>query len=264
MFLISALVLGLVGSFHCVGMCGPIAVALPVSNKNWLSRISGTFLYNIGRAITYGVMGAVFGILGEGIQLGGFQKWVSIAMGTIMILSVIFPVLFRNTKLLDQYIYGYVDRLKEYIGPLFKNSSLGSLFIIGLLNGLLPCGLVYVALAGAIATGGVLSGSLYMFVFGLGTLPMLALVTLAGNVISGQFKSSINKLIPFVIVIIGALFILRGLQLGIPYLSPPEKKLHIKSVQDTDDARGCCGDGKETKSHTIPFFSGGSIIQMPY
>lgn len=264
MFLISALVLGLVGSFHCVGMCGPIAVALPINSKSWLSKLSGTFLYNIGRAITYGVMGAVFGVLGEGIQLGGLQKWVSIAMGAIMILSVVFPVLFRNTRLLDQYIYGYVDRLKEYIGPLFKNSSLGSLFIIGLLNGLLPCGLVYVALAGAIATGGVMSGSLYMFIFGLGTLPMLALVTLAGNVISGQFKSSINKLIPYVIVIIGALFILRGLQLGIPYLSPPEKKLHIKSVQDPDDARGCCGNGKEMNSLTIPFFSGGRIIQMPH
>ena len=258
MYLVSALVLGLIGSFHCVGMCGPIAVALPINNQSWFSRISGTFLYNIGRAITYGVMGAVFGVLGEGIQLGGLQKWVSIIMGIIMILSVVFPFLFRNTRLLDQYIYGYVDKLKAYLGPLFKNSSLVSLFFIGILNGLLPCGLVYVALAGAIATGGVLSGSLYMFIFGLGTLPMLAVVTLAGNVISGRFKSAVNKLIPYIIVLIGALFILRGLQLGIPYLSPPEKKLHINKDGGHSMQHG--GANKEMKNTIAPFISGGSII----
>jgi sulfite exporter TauE/SafE len=261
MYIVSALVLGLIGSFHCVGMCGPIAVALPIGNDSWYRRLSGTFLYNIGRAITYAVMGAVFGVLGEGIQLGGLQKWVSIAMGVIMILSVVFPVLFRNTKLLDQYIYGYVDRLKASLGPLLRNSSLGSLFLIGLLNGLLPCGLVYVALAGAIATSGVASGALYMFVFGLGTLPMLSLVTLLGNVITGRFKSAVNKMIPYVVVLIGLLFILRGLQLGIPYLSPPEKKLHIKTEQDSTSNRGCCGSDKKMKSTlSFPVFSAGRLI----
>jgi len=241
----TALVLGLIGSFHCIGMCGPIAVALPVSNKSWGLKISGTLLYNLGRALTYGMMGAVFGVLGEGIQLGGLQSWVSITMGIIMIISVVFPVLFRNISVFDRYIYGYVDKLKQYLAPLFKNSSLESLFIIGLLNGLLPCGLVYVALAGAIATGGVASGALFMFVFGLGTLPMLAVVTLLGNVISGRFKSFVNKMIPYVIVIIGALFILRGLNLGIPYISPPEKKLHIPAKDSSDGNRGCCGNGKQ-------------------
>jgi len=177
MYLLAALVLGLLGSFHCVGMCGPIAIMLPINNNNWFSRLSGTFLYNIGRAITYGVLGAVFGLLGEGISLGGFQQWVSIIMGVLMILSVVFPILFRNTAILDKYIYGYVDRLKTSFLPLFNNKSLLSLLVIGLLNGLLPCGLVYVALAGAIASGGVFSGAMYMFVFGLGTLPMLSLIT---------------------------------------------------------------------------------------
>ena len=260
MFITTALILGLLGSFHCVGMCGPIAVALPINNQSWWSRIAGTFLYNIGRAITYAALGAVFGVLGEGIQLGGFQSWISIAMGLIMIISVLFPVLFRNTRLLDKYIYGYVNKLKMYLRPLLKNSSLGSLFVIGLLNGLLPCGLVYVALAGAIATGGVVSGALFMFVFGLGTLPLLAFVTLAGNIISGSFKSKINKLIPLVIVIIGALFILRGLNLGIPYISPPAKKLHIQQDIDTSGSRGCCGSGKQMNSSSFQLLSGGKLI----
>ena len=253
MVFLSALILGLVGSFHCVGMCGPIAVALPINSSTWFTRITGVLLYNIGRTVTYGVMGAVFGVLGEGIQLGGFQRWVSIAMGAIMILTVVFPFLFKNTELFNKYIYGYVDKLKNSIGPLFSNSSFGSLFIIGLLNGLLPCGLVYVALAGAIASGGVASGSLYMFIFGLGTLPMLAVVSLAGNLITGGFKSKINKLIPYVIVLIGALFILRGLQLGIPYVSPPEKVMHINSEADSTGVRGCCGNGKQMNNTFSPF-----------
>lgn len=254
MIFISALLMGLVGSFHCIGMCGPIAIALPINSNSWLSRLLGTLLYNLGRAITYALMGAVFGVLGEGIQLGGFQSWVSITMGIIMILSVLFPVLFRNTAFLNKYIYGYVSRLKSLLGPLLKSRSLGSLFIIGLLNGLLPCGLVYVALAGAIATGSVSSGAMFMFVFGLGTAPLLAVVTLLGNVISGSFKSKINKLIPVVIMIIGTIFILRGLNLGIPYISPPAKKLNIPLESDTTGSRGCCGSAKEMKMNTLQLF----------
>ncbi|MDA3907380.1 MAG: sulfite exporter TauE/SafE family protein [Bacteroidales bacterium] len=226
MYIISAIVLGLMGSFHCVGMCGPIALALPLNNKNWFTRIFGSLLYNVGRAITYSLMGAVFGILGEGLQLGGFQRWISVLMGSVMVLAVVFPALFRGSGKMDKYLYGYNARLKNRFGVLFTQRSYSSLLIIGLLNGLLPCGLVYMALAGAIATGGVASGALFMFIFGLGTLPMLLLLSLAGNVVTGSFKSSINKIIPYVIVIIGILFILRGLNLGIPFISPPEDKLH--------------------------------------
>lgn len=226
MYIISAIVLGLMGSFHCVGMCGPIALALPLNNTNWFTRIFGSLLYNLGRAITYALMGAVFGILGEGLQLGGFQSWLSIAMGSVMVLAVVFPAIFRGSGKLDKYLYGYNSRLKQRFGVLFNQRSYSSLLVIGLLNGLLPCGLVYMALAGAIATGGVASGAMFMFIFGLGTLPMLLLLSLAGNVVTGSFKSKINKVIPYVIVIIGILFILRGLNLGIPYVSPPKERLH--------------------------------------
>lgn len=226
MYIISAIALGLAGSFHCIGMCGPIALALPLNNANWFTRIFGSLLYNVGRAITYALMGAVFGILGEGLQLGGFQSWISIIMGSVMVLAVVFPALFRGSGKLDRYLYGYNVRLKKRFGILFNQRSFSSLFVIGLLNGLLPCGLVYMALAGAIATGGVTSGALFMFIFGLGTLPMLLLLSLAGNVVTGSFKSKINKVIPYVIFVIGVLFILRGLNLGIPYVSPPEERLH--------------------------------------
>ena len=97
-----------------------------------------------------------------------------------------------------------------------------------MLNGLLPCGLVYMAIAGAIGTGGIVEGSLYMFLFGLGTIPMLLAISLAGNILSLTVRNNINKLIPVLVVIVGLLFILRGLSLGIPYLSPPKQKIEQK------------------------------------
>jgi hypothetical protein len=173
MVYISALTLGLLGSFHCVGMCGPIALAIPLKTDSWLARIFGGVLYNLGRAITYAVMGAVFGLLGRGLVMSGFQQWVSIIMGAIMILSVITPSIYKNRFNADKGVFSFVGKLKMSLGKLFAQRSYSSLLMIGLLNGLLPCGLVYFAIAGAIATGSSASGSLFMFIFGLGTLPML-------------------------------------------------------------------------------------------
>lgn len=254
MYIISAIVLGLMGSFHCVGMCGPIAIALPLNNSNWFTRIFGSLLYNLGRAITYALMGAVFGILGEGLQLGGFQRWISILMGAIMVLAVVFPALFKGSGKLDKYLYGYNARLKKRFGVLFTQRSYSSLLIIGLLNGLLPCGLVYMALAGAIATGGVSSGALFMFIFGLGTLPMLLLLSLLGNVVSSSIKSKINKVIPYVIVVIGILFILRGMNLGIPFISPPEERLHPNDKPMKMDKKM---KNDETKGMSVFYFTDG-------
>ncbi len=228
MELITALTLGLLGSFHCVGMCGPIAIALPLGHGNWFKRISGGLGYNLGRTITYGLLGAFFGLIGQGLELAGFQRWVSIAMGSTMVIAGISPRFIKGGAYLERVSGQFVGQLQQNLAKLFKNGSIPSLFLVGILNGFLPCGLVYMALAGALATSSFSSGILFMIVFGLGTIPMLLLISLAGNLISGTFRQKINKGIPYLIVIIGLLFILRGLNLSIPYLSPPEKKLHLK------------------------------------
>ncbi|MEN8119124.1 MAG: sulfite exporter TauE/SafE family protein [Bacteroidota bacterium] len=224
--ILSALMLGLLGSFHCAGMCGPIALAIPLNNQSWFSKINGSLIYNIGRAITYAIMGGIFGLLGKGLVLAGFQKWVSIIMGGIMVTSVLFPSLYKNRFDLDKSAFSFVGNLKIKLGNLLRKRSYGSLLLIGLLNGLLPCGLVYIAIAGAIATTGSLSGAMFMFIFGLGTLPMLFAISILGN-ISVKLRSKMTKIIPVVVFFIGVLFIIRGLGLGIPYLSPPEKKLQV-------------------------------------
>lgn len=225
---ISALVLGLMGSFHCAGMCGPIAIALPLHGNTVPQKIFGGALYNVGRTITYGVMGAIFGLLGQGIEMIGFQQWVSVIMGSLMIISVIFPALFRNQYRMDKSWFSLVGKLKKSIGQMFSVRSFSSLFFIGLLNGLLPCGLVYIAIAGAIGTGDIAQGTFYMILFGLGTIPMMLTISLAGNMMGLALRNRINKLIPVLVVVVGLLFILRGLNLGIPYLSPEKQKIERK------------------------------------
>jgi sulfite exporter TauE/SafE len=216
------------GSFHCAGMCGPIAIALPLHGNSFGGKIFGGSLYNLGRTITYGIMGALFGMLGQGLALIGFQQKISVIMGSLMIISILFPALFRNQYSMSKSWFSLVGKLKATIGRMFSIRSYQSLFFIGMLNGLLPCGLVYIALAGAIATGSAAMGTLYMLLFGLGTIPMLLGISLAGNLLSLAARNRINKLIPVLVVVVGIFFILRGLSLGIPFLSPPREKIEKK------------------------------------
>lgn len=240
--LYTAFTIGLVGSLHCIGMCGPIAVALPLGKRKWIQKAGGALLYNTGRSLTYGVLGALFGLLGKGIYMAGFQQWASIILGMAMILGVVFPFVFKNQLNTDKLLNGYAAGIISRFRGLFGNQAYHNLFIIGLLNGLLPCGLVYVAVAGALNTGDVMLGILFMLVFGIGTIPVMFSISLAGNVISAGIRQRVNKLIPYMVVVLGILFILRGLALGIPYISPktemltPDKEVVIEGA--------CCGQKK--------------------
>ena len=238
MDLITAFTIGLVGSLHCLGMCGPIAIGIPLDNDNWLKKALGGILYNLGRIITYGILGAVFGLLGRGIQLAGLQQWASIGIGIAMIVSVIFPFVFREKIKFDKIFSGYASRLIGSFKNLFIKTSLSSLLLIGLLNGLLPCGLVYMAIAGALNTNDMIMGIAFMVMFGIGTTPALLALSLAGNVLSSQFRTKARKVIPVFIVILGILFILRGMNLGIPYVSPKTHKLEVKQEMNTTEP--CC------------------------
>ena len=238
MDLITAFTIGLVGSLHCFGMCGPIAIAIPMHRNNWPLKVIGGVLYNSGRIITYGILGGIFGLLGRGIHLAGLQQWTSIGLGVIMILSVLFPVVFRENIKLDRVFSGYAGRLIGRFRVLFSKRALGNLLFIGLLNGLLPCGLVYMAIAGAINTNDVVMGVAFMMMFGIGTTPALLLLSLAGNVVTSGFRKKAVKVIPVFIIILGILFILRGMSLGIPYVSPKTHKLEVQ--QEMKVGVPCC------------------------
>jgi sulfite exporter TauE/SafE len=212
----TAFVLGLVGGLHCVGMCGPLALALPVPLGGRVSFVAGRLLYNLGRVVTYALLGLVFGLVGRTLLLAGLQRWLSIGLG----LALIVGWLTSRRLATSLPVAHVVDRLKSGMGGLLRQRSVASLAALGLLNGLLPCGLVYVALAGAVARGSQLDGILYMAVFGLGTLPMMLGISLSGRLFPLAFRLKLRRAIPVGICLLAGLLILRGMALGIPYVSP--------------------------------------------
>jgi len=218
--LLTALIFGLLGSFHCVGMCGPIAFMLPVDRSNSLKKISQITAYHIGRLLAYGIIGLIFGLIGKSLYIFGLQQKLSIIIGILMIVVVIFPYKKIGQNFIVKPIYKAVAFVKKQMGEALKKKTADTFLTIGFLNGFLPCGLVYMAVFGAIATGTAWQGSLYMFFFGLGTIPLMTSAIYLGKFLNAQAKQRIQKAIPVFIVVIGALFILRGLGLGIPYISP--------------------------------------------
>lgn len=217
--LFSALIFGLLGSFHCVGMCGPIAFMLPIDRKNKTKGVFQILSYHLGRLFTYSLIGLLFGFLGKSFFLFGFQQQISIVVGVLMIVFILFPKLFKKVNFSTK-ISAVISKLKNALGKELKKKGNDTFFTIGFLNGFLPCGLVYMAVFGAVAKTNAFSGSLYMFLFGLGTIPLMTSVVYLGNFTKGAFRKKIQKAIPVLVVFVGALFILRGLGLGIPYISP--------------------------------------------
>lgn len=229
--LISALIFGLLGSFHCVGMCGPIAFLLPVDHKNNVRKLGQIFLYHFGRLSSYAIIGLLFGLLGKSFSLFGLQQQLSIMVGAIMILVILLPYKKFSKYNGSKPIFKIVSKVKSNLGKQLKRKSPDTFYTIGFLNGFLPCGLVYMAVFGAIASGTALEGSLYMAVFGLGTIPLMTTAIYLGNFINLNIRSKIRKAVPVFVILIGLLFILRGMGLGIPYLSPLEITPEITATQ---------------------------------
>lgn len=226
--LYSAFIFGLISSFHCIGMCGPIAMMLPVDRQNEAKKVTQIVTYHLGRLTAYATIGLIFGLLGRVFFLAGLQQKISIFIGLAIILVVLIPEKTVSKYNFSKPVYKVISKIKSGLGAHFKNRTYKSLFIIGLLNGFLPCGMVYVALFGAIAMQSAGFGVLYMLLFGLGTVPLMTLVVYINSMITVPFRNRIQKIIPYVAVVIGVLFILRGLGLGIPYLSPSTMSLFVQ------------------------------------
>ena len=208
--------LGLVGSLHCSGMCGPLALALPTMGATRTSLLAGRAAYNAGRILTYCSLGLVFGLLGRTLVLAGIQRWVSIVLGVTLLAGL----LTSRRLALWRPATALVEQLKPGMLQLLRGRSLMALLVLGLLNGLLPCGLVYVACAGATATGGTLAGAQYMAAFGVGTVPMMLAISLSGRLIPVSLRLQLRKAIPVSVFLLATLLIMRGMSLGIPYVSP--------------------------------------------
>lgn len=233
--LLSAIILGLMGSLHCIGMCGPIAFMLPVDRNNNLKKLLQVSIYHFGRLLSYALIGLVFGLLGKGLYIFGMQQKLSIGVGLLMIILVLIPAKTLNSYKLSKPVYNIISKVKNRLGQELKKKTPDTFLTIGFLNGFLPCGLVYMALFGAIAMGSAWEGSLYMMLFGLGTVPLMTSAIYFSGFLKGTLRHRVQKLIPAFVVVIGLFFILRGMGLGIPYISP-------EPVQDVVTAEIECHD----------------------
>lgn len=243
--LISALIFGLLGSFHCVGMCGPIAFLLPLDRTNTVKKTTQIFVYHFGRLIAYSLIGLIFGLIGSSLNLFGMQQQLSIAIGLLMILVMITPARTFNKYNFSKPVYKIISKVKSALGKELKKKSVDTFLTIGFLNGLLPCGLVYMAVLGAIGSGGAIEGGFYMAVFGVGTIPLMTTAIYLGNFLSGKVRQHIRRAIPVFVIFMGCLFVLRGLGLGIPYVSP-------KPMAEMVDAKyDCINTTPETNKELI-------------
>jgi sulfite exporter TauE/SafE len=218
-FIIAGFTLGLIGSLHCVGMCGPLSFALPIQYLYRFQRVIAIILYQLGRVVTYSTLGLILGLAGRKVYLAGFQQWFSIAMGLVIIFLLVEYWIFRKRirpGFLDAF-YGYVQRLMMKI--LKIRGTIPFLFF-GIANGLLPCGMVYVALAGALVTTQVQQSVLFMAMFGLGTVPAMIAISLFGQFFSLSMRNSFRRIVPVFVSLMAVLLILRGMNLGIPFISP--------------------------------------------
>lgn len=247
-FIVNGLLIGLASSFHCIGMCGPISMAIPINRKNNWSILSGVLQYNLGRVFTYAILGFIIGSIGLTIESFGVLQWLSIISGILIIL-------FAWRKWIGQSFHAKIPGLNvngmisKGIGSVMRSSFPAKLPLLGLLNGLLPCGMVYVALMNAMLTGENFSSSMAMISFGIGTMPAMMAVGFAAGKITGKLRSKLNSGVPYLLTIVGLLVILRGMNLGIPFISPKAEMAlqHNKAMQKEEPAMkmDCCHSSSE-------------------
>ncbi len=213
---LTAILIGLVGSLHCVAMCSSITLLIggeKRSRKFVIQRI----LYNSGRLVGYAGLGLLAGLFGRVTWFFGVQQWFSIGFGILLLLSL----LLYGSKSIHNPTWKPLIKLTTWLKRSFSKvyqweSPFKGLFI-GVLNGFLPCGLVYMALIGAMSMPSFSGSVIYMIIFGLGTWPMMLAVSFLGGWMKTKMNLKTLRVVPYVIAL---LFILRGLDLGIPYISP--------------------------------------------
>lgn len=224
-WIIGGMTLGLVSSLHCVGMCGPLALSLPVQNLPRPLRIFSIAAYNMGRILTYATLGMIAGAAGRGVHLAGFQQSFSLIMGilvlTLLILYYGYHYAWQPAFMNKLYLW-----LQRQMTRLMRSDkTVPGFMLMGMANGLLPCGMVYVAIATALTAGSIDQSIVFMASFGAGTLPAMLALSYFGHLLSLTWRFRLRKAVPVFMALVGLALLLRGLNLGIPYLSPKLQEL---------------------------------------
>ncbi len=224
-----ALLMGFTGSLHCAGMCGPIIWIMPFQAFSGYKKIVALAVYHMGRISVYAALAIILHSFRSMFD-PKVQQYISIILGGFLLVIGLFSFVPNHIIKLQLPWAAY---LKKKLGQLIGKPGFGTLAIAGILNGLLPCGLVYMALSASLTATTALQAAAMMYVFGLGTLPMLVSITLLKTKLTLLRTNHIRKLVPVIVFSFGCLFILRGMNLGIPYLSP-------KVVVEQHEIKSCC------------------------
>ena len=226
----AGLSIGFLGSLHCLGMCGPLALSFSGNHNSELKRWQSIGLYNFGRALSYSLMGLALGLIGNQFALAGYQRGLSMGAGVLVLFFLFYTYIYKGRFSIRPL---WTKSIQQRLGQLINKPRTGRYYLqVGLLNGWLPCGLVYLALASALATGSILKSGALMFFFGLGTIPLMAALMYAGQYMTTALRVKLMSIVPYFIFIAALILILRGMNLGIPLLSPA---IHIGPENATMD-----------------------------
>ncbi|HTH57221.1 MAG TPA: sulfite exporter TauE/SafE family protein [Cyclobacteriaceae bacterium] len=199
----SGLILGFAGSLHCIAMCSPLA-SLVASTRTIPSRI----LYNLGRIIPYVALGGMAGALGSFIHFSQIQFWAGISFGILIIVLGISGRSFR-LPLITPLVAKATAKIKVMFSFYLAQKNSLSVFLLGMLNGFIPCGLTYVAASYCVLLPSAWNGMLFMIAFGLGTFPAMIGSPWLVTKLAGYFSLSSKKLITIVIILLGCSVIAR-------------------------------------------------------
>jgi len=169
----TAVVIGLAGSLHCAGMCSPLAMAI-TSNRPFLRD---KIIYNSGRVLTYGLLGALAASFGSLFSLSSYQSIISFSIGSLFLLMGFGAISGVRIPILTQALNKFTTQLKKLFNYWLQKRGSMAVFIMGMLNGLLPCGLTYLAMTYCFILPAAREGFVYMLFFGLGTWPVMIGIT---------------------------------------------------------------------------------------
>lgn len=234
-FISTAFFLGFAGSLHCFSMCSPISIIMLTEKKISFKILLNNLLYQIGRLTSYIILGILFSFLGKSFSLIGLHKIISLLLGLFIILYIFYFKLYINIRFINIFYIKFINFFQKKLICFLKKKNLFSAFLIGILNGLLPCGLLYLAITTSISMGDIINGIYFMLFFGIGTIPIMLTSLLLGNIIKINLINNnfIKYITPILLFFMSILLFLRGLGLGIPYISPldndliPAKNLRI-------------------------------------
>jgi len=217
----AAFLIGLAGSLHCVGMCGPLAMVVPLRNNRWVSIL----VYNLSRVSMYAALGYVFGSLGAQLKFLESGQRISLVLGIAVLLFIVLPALFPNWRLMGRWNSAATKLYGKLARPVMQYKGWASPVLLGAVNGLLPCGLIYVSLAGAVASGSGWNGAALMAAIGLGTWPAMISMMAMRRYFKSWMQRGSRYMLPVVAGILGLTLVVRGLNLDIPYFSPKVEKV---------------------------------------